>query len=89
MPEPMDKRIEWLDEERRKTADLLKVMQQRLAGLDEELAKATHLLQDQAAETARLSALASRISQFDDTLAMQKSDAPRRRRASKDCARGT
>jgi chromosome segregation ATPase len=77
MPEPMDKRIEWLDEERRKTADLLKVMQQRLAGLDEELAKATHLLQDQAAETARLSALASRISQFDDTLAKHRQEVSR------------
>lgn len=77
MPDPVDKRLEWLDEERRRMSDALKVIGQRLAALEESHSKTTHKVQEQAAETSRLGALASRISQFDDTLTKHRQEVSR------------
>ncbi len=76
-PDPLDKRLEWLDEQRRKLADALKVVDQRLASLEDDLAKTVRLIQDQAVETSRLGAQTSRIGQFDDALTKHRQEVSR------------
>lgn len=76
-PEQADKRLEWLDDQRRKDAEKMQRLDQRLAGLEETLAKQGRQLQDLAGESARLSALAARISQFDDALAKHRQEVSR------------
>lgn len=75
--EPIDKRLEWLDEQRRKDSETLRRLEQRLAGMEETLAKQAAQVQDLATESARLSALGSRISQFDDTLTKHRQEVSR------------
>jgi len=76
-PDQLDKRLEWLDEQRRKLADALKLADQRLASLEEDLSKASHQLQEQAVETSRLSSQTSRIAQFDDALTKHRQEVSR------------
>lgn len=63
-----DKRLEWLDEQRRKDAESLGRLERRLAALEESQATQTRQLQDLATESARLAGLAARIHQVDDAL---------------------
>ncbi|MEW6567411.1 MAG: hypothetical protein AB1449_04425 [Chloroflexota bacterium] len=76
-PEQVDKRLDWLDEQRRKDAERLHLLDQRLAGIEESLAQQTRQLQDLASESTRLSAFAARVSQFDDTLSKHRQEVSR------------
>lgn len=79
-----DKRLEWLDEQRRKDADTLSRLERRLAALEETLASQTRQLQDLATETARLAALATRIHQVDDALGKHRQEVSRQLEAAEE-----
>lgn len=73
-PEQIEKRLTWLDDQRRKNSDFL-------VGLKEQLTNALNLLENQdkqikelSSEVARLSAQTSRIKQFDGDLIKQRED---------------
>ncbi len=73
-PEQIEKRLTWIDEQRRKNSDFV-------VGLKEQLTNALHLIENQekqikelTSEVARLSAQTSRIKQFDDDLIKQRED---------------
>jgi len=77
IPDQLEKRLEWLDEQRRKLADALKISDQRLASLDDDLAKLSRQMQEQAVETSRLSAQVMRIGQFDEALTKHRQEVSR------------
>lgn len=64
----IEKRLEWLDETRRKDADAISRLMERISNLEENIAKQQRHGEEVAEELARLSSLAARINQFDDTL---------------------
>jgi len=73
-PEQFEKRLTWIDEQRRKNSDFV-------VGLNEQLTNALNLIENQdkqikelTSEVARLSAQTSRIKQFDDDLIKQRED---------------
>ncbi|MCK5645395.1 MAG: hypothetical protein KAH97_01365 [Anaerolineales bacterium] len=73
-PEQIEKRLTWIDEQRRKNTDFV-------VGLKEQLTNALNLIENQdkqikelTSEVARLSAQTSRIKQFDDDLIKQRED---------------
>lgn len=73
-PEQIEKRLTWIDEQRRKNSDFV-------VGLNEQLTNALNLIENQdkqikelTSEVARLSAQTSRIKQFDDDLIKQRED---------------
>ncbi len=76
-PEQVDKRLDWLDEQRRKDAERLQRLEQRLAALEDNVAKGARQVQDLAGESARLSALAARIPQFDEALSKHRMEVAR------------
>lgn len=76
-PEQVDRRLDWLDEQRRKDAERLQRLETRLAGLEEGAAKTANQVKELAAENARLSALAARIAQFDETLSKHRQEVAR------------
>jgi chromosome segregation ATPase len=76
-PEQLEKRLEWLDENRRNEAESLARMRERVEALVESQAKNAGQLRELASELTRLSALASRISQFDDALAKHRMEVSR------------
>lgn len=64
----MDKRVSWLDEQRRKDAEQIARIHERLDGVEGAIRKQGSQLEELTDELARLSALAGRIRQFDDSL---------------------
>ncbi len=76
-PEQAEHRLDWLDEQRRKDAERIQRLEQRLAMLEESTAKSASQVKELAAENARLSALAARISQFDEALSRHRQEVAR------------
>jgi len=66
--EQMDKRVSWLDEQRRKDSEHIARIHERLDGFEDALAGQSAQLEDLATDLARISAVAARIRQFDDSL---------------------
>lgn len=64
----MDKRVSWLDEQRRKDSEHIARIHERLDGFEGKLASQSAQLEDLATDLARISAVAARIRQFDDSL---------------------
>ncbi len=72
--EQIDKRVTWLDEQRRKDAEEITRLEERLESLDQAINQHERQLRDLASELARISALEARIRQFDESLAKHRSE---------------
>jgi chromosome segregation ATPase len=84
VPEDSDKRLEWLDDQRRKDTETIQRLEKRLASLEETQAKQARQAQDLAGDVARLSALATRINQFDETLTKHRQEVSRQLEAAEE-----
>jgi chromosome segregation ATPase len=73
-PKQIEKRVEWLDEQRRKDVDQIKSLQQTTSQLEKMLSKQEKQIKDLTGEVARIAAQSSRIRQFDDSLTKHRAD---------------
>lgn len=86
----LEKRIEWLDEQRREEAEARARLEERLLAITERLEVHTHQVQALSDEVTRLGTLAARIQQVDDSLAKHRKEVSRqleeaeRRRSAKE-----
>lgn len=72
--EQIDKRVSWLDEQRRKDAEEITRLEERFEALDQSAMRHARQLRDLASEIARISALEARIRQYDETIAKHRSE---------------
>jgi chromosome segregation ATPase len=72
--EQIDKRVSWLDEQRRKDVREVTRLEELLEALDESSRQQAQQLRDLAGEVARIPALEARIRQYDETIAKHRSD---------------
>ncbi len=70
----IEKRLEWLDENRRKDADSISRLMERISNLEEDTAKQERLGQEMTEELTRMTSLAARINQFDDILVQHRKE---------------
>ncbi|OGO20272.1 MAG: hypothetical protein A2Z14_16180 [Chloroflexi bacterium RBG_16_48_8] len=77
-PDQIEKRLSWLDEQRRKEADLINLMEGRLEEALKGVEKQERQIKELSSEVIRLSAVASQIRQFDDVLGKQRDDFSKR-----------
>lgn len=75
--EQIDKRVSWLDEQRRKDSEHIAQIHERLDELEGSLRKQDSQLEGLATELARLSALAARVHQFDESLSKHREEVNR------------
>lgn len=66
--EQLIKRVDWLDEERRKDKHLLSSLEERLVALEGNLAPLAQQIKDMSGEITRLSATLARMDAFDESL---------------------
>jgi chromosome segregation ATPase len=78
----LEKRLTWLDDQRRKDADLLRKLSSQLKASEDLIGKHTRQLQEMSAEVARLAALATRIHSVDETLSKHRQEVSRQLEAS-------
>jgi len=72
--EQIDKRVSWLDEQRRKDAQEVTRLEELLEALNESARQQSRQLRDLAGEVARIPALEARIRQYDETIAKHRSE---------------
>ncbi len=72
--EQIDKRVSWLDEQRRKDAEEVTRLEELLEALGESARQQSQQLQDLAGEVARIPALEARIRHYDETIAKHRSE---------------
>ena len=72
--EQIDKRVSWLDEQRRKDALEVTRLEELLEALSESARQQSQQLRDLAGEVARIPALEARIRQYDETIAKHRSE---------------
>jgi len=70
----MDKRVSWLDEQRRKDVQEVTRLEELLESLDESARQQSQQIRDLASEVARIPALEARIRQYDETIAKYRSE---------------
>jgi len=75
--DPFEKRLAWLDEQRRKDAELLRKLTTQLKTAEEAVGKHTRQLQELSAELTRLAPLAARIQAVDETLGKHRQEVSR------------
>ena len=75
--ERYDKRLEWLDEQRRKDAETISRLGERLGAFEESLAGHDQQMKSITSELARIAALAPRLDAFDAALAKHRKDVGR------------
>ena len=73
--EQIVKRVDWLDEERRKEKNTLSSLEERLASLEGRITPITQQLKGLEGETTRISVLLGRMDQFDEALLQQRIEA--------------
>ena len=73
----LDNRLSWLDDQRRKDADLLRKIGSQLKATEDLIGKHTRQLQELSGELTRLAALASRIQAVDETLGKHRQEVSR------------
>ncbi|RPI86906.1 MAG: hypothetical protein EHM41_06845 [Chloroflexi bacterium] len=66
------KRVQWMDDERRKDKDAIALMENRILALEGSLAAAQQLVKDLSGEISRLSAITNRMDQYDGSLLQQR-----------------
>jgi len=72
--EQIDKRVTWLDEQRRRDAEELTRLEERLEAVDQSAGQQAQQLRDLVGEVARIAALEARVRQYDDTIARHRSE---------------
>jgi chromosome segregation ATPase len=72
--EQIIKRLDWLDEEHRKDKIALNALTEQLANTENELKIANQKIKELADELSQFSPAAARLSQYDDTLAQQRTE---------------
>ena len=70
--EQMLKQLDWLDEERRKDKSRLSSLEERLAALEGNVAPLSHQIKEVGGEITRLTAMFTRMDQFDENLLQQR-----------------
>lgn len=70
----IEKKVTWLDEQRRKDLEALEQVTDSIERLEKETSGQEAKLKEFSSEVARLSALATRINQFDDALNKQRQE---------------
>jgi len=75
--EQFEKRLAWLDEQRRKDSEALGLLNGRLESLETALEKTSRQGQDLSSENARLASQMTRIHQFDDAIAKHRQEISR------------
>ena len=73
----LEKKLAWIDEQRRKEAELIRRLNERVEAAEESNGKLARQFQDLSGELARLAAAASRISQLDETLTKHRNEVSR------------
>jgi chromosome segregation ATPase len=76
-PHEIEKRLDWLDEQRRKDSETISRLKRKLEESDEKLSKESAQIKDLADEVARLAGLTTRIHQMDETLAKHRKEVSR------------
>ncbi len=76
--EQIEKRLNWIDEQRRKGADLVVGLQEQITNALDQITSQGRQIKELSSEVARLTAHTSRIRQFDDDLTKQREDFSRR-----------
>jgi chromosome segregation ATPase len=71
------KRVQWIDEERRKDKDAIAMMENRILALEGGLVAAHQQIKDQSGEITRLNAMLARMDQYDEVLLQQRMEAKR------------
>jgi chromosome segregation ATPase len=71
------KRVQWIDEERRKDKDAIAMMENRILALEGSLVAAHQQIKDQSGEITRLNAMLTRMDQYDEVLLQQRMEAKR------------
>jgi DNA repair exonuclease SbcCD ATPase subunit len=75
--EQIEKRLAWLDEQRREDSDSLSRITEKLGRIEETLASHAQQFQDLSSEVTRLAALATRIHQMDEALTKHRQEVSR------------
>lgn len=73
----LEKRLTWLDEQRRKDAELLRKLTSQSRAAEDLVGKQARQLQDLSTELARLGAMASRLQGLDETLSKHRQEVSR------------
>jgi len=73
----LEKKLAWIDEQRRKEAEVIRRLTDRLEAAEEANGKIARQLQDLSGELARLAAVMARISQLDETLTKHRNEVSR------------
>ncbi len=76
-PEQLEKRLDWLDEERRKDKTIIATLEERLARLESELPALRQQAKDLGSEVVRLTAMLSRFDQIEATVGQIRVDSAR------------
>ncbi len=71
------KRVQWIDEERRKDKDAIAMLENRILALEGSLVAANQLIKDQSGEITRLNAIITRMDQYDEVLLQQRMESKR------------
>jgi chromosome segregation ATPase len=72
--EQITKRLEWLDEERRKDKATIAALQERLAGLEGNLTVSKEEIKQLETKVSKVSTIKARVDQFDGILSQQRAD---------------
>jgi DNA repair exonuclease SbcCD ATPase subunit len=75
--EQLEKRIDWLDNERRKDKTIIATLEERMAVLENSLPTLTQQIKEIGGELTRLSATLSRFDQIESTIAQMRVDLSR------------
>lgn len=73
-PNQIEKRVEWLDAQRRKDLDELKTLHVQIVELEKQISSQEKQIKDLSGELSRVAAQSSRIQQFDDLLTKHRKD---------------
>jgi chromosome segregation ATPase len=76
--EQIEKRLNWIDEQRRKGTDLVVGLQEQITNALDQITSQGRQIKELSSEVARFTAHTSRIRQFDDDLTKQREDFSRR-----------
>jgi chromosome segregation ATPase len=77
-PDQIEKRINWLDEQRRKDNELTSLLERKVEEVNEIIEMQANQLKELSSEVTRLSAVATQIQQFDQALRKQREDFSRK-----------
>lgn len=75
--EHLENRIDWLDEQRRKNEDIIRRWEERFANLEKEQNRHLDLIQETSTELTRLTSIASKINEFDESLVRHRQEISR------------